>query len=138
MGLNRITVAALACALGIAAWTAGAAEPARVRVFDAGELSQDSYTVVKRLWTGTWRAAFWIPQHEDTASAISELVSQAADAGADGIINLHCLYDPNNVGEDYYCYALAIKMKKGGVIESGAASPATRNSDPSPQRSSPR
>ena len=133
MGLNRIAAAALACALCIAAWTAGAVEPVQVRVFDAGELRQDSYTVVKRLWTGTWRAAFWITVHEDAASAISELVSQAADAGADGITNLHCLYDPNGLGEGYYCYALAIRMKKGDMLELEPTAPAVSIWQPTPE-----
>jgi uncharacterized protein YbjQ (UPF0145 family) len=82
-----------------------------VRVFDTGELTLDRYTVVERLWTGTWRAAFWIPAHRDAGSAIDALTSKAADLGADGVVNLHCVNDTGGIDRGYYCYGLAIKLK---------------------------
>jgi len=89
-----------------------AAEPeAPLRVFDAGELTLDRYTVVKRLWTGALRASFWIPSYDDAATAISALTSKARDLGADGVVNLHCLNDNTGWGGGYICYGLAIKLK---------------------------
>jgi hypothetical protein len=82
-----------------------------VRIFDTGELTLDRYTVVERLWTGTWRAAFWIPTHGDAGSAIADLTSKAADLGADGVVNLHCVNDTGGIGRGYYCYGLAIKIR---------------------------
>jgi len=82
-----------------------------VRVFDAGELTPSHYTVVKRLWTGTWRASFWIPRHDDAGAAITALTTQAASLGADGVVNLHCLNDAGGWGGGYRCYGLAIKLK---------------------------
>ena len=59
-------LAATTCLLALMA-AAGAAIAselaAPVRVFDAGELPLDRYTIVERLWTGTWRASFWIPEY---------------------------------------------------------------------------
>jgi hypothetical protein len=82
-----------------------------VPVYDTGELTLDRYSVVERLWTGTWRASFWIPAHDDASSAIAALTSKAADLGADGVVNLHCVNDSGGWGRGYYCYGLAIKLK---------------------------
>ena len=82
-----------------------------MRIFDTGELTLDRYTVVERLWTGTWRASFWVPTYDDPSSAIAALTSKAADLGADGVVNLHCVNDSGGFGSGYYCYGLAIKLK---------------------------
>ncbi len=82
-----------------------------VRVFDAGELTLDRYTVMKRLWTGTLRASFWIPAYDDAGTAIAALTSEAGNLGADGVVNLHCLNDVGGLGGGYTCYGLAIKLK---------------------------
>ena len=87
------------------------AENAPLRVFDAGELPPDRYTVIERVWTGTWRASFWIPGHEDAGAAAAALTSKAASLGANGVVNLHCLNDAGGWGGGYYCYGLAIKRK---------------------------
>ena len=95
-----------------AAGAVTAAEPAApVRVFDAGELTLDRYTVVKRLWTGALRASFWIPSYDDAGTAISALTSEARSLGADGVVNLHCVNDTGGWGGGYTCYGLAIKLK---------------------------
>jgi hypothetical protein len=82
------------------------AETAPVRVFDAGELRPDRYTVVERIWTGTLRTLFWVPSHDDSGAAVTALTDKARSLGADGVVNLHCLRDGG-----YYCYGLAIKLK---------------------------
>ena len=87
------------------------ADDAPVRVFDAGELTLDRYTVIERLWTGTLRASFWIPTYRDAASAIDALTSKAAGLGADGVTDLHCVNDENRWTGGYYCYGLAIKLR---------------------------
>ena len=101
----------LACALCLEAGAALSADAPRVRVFDATQLTLDRYTVVKRIWTQTWRAAFWLPEHDSAADAIAALTSRAADEGADAVINLHCLNDKDGWGAGYFCYGLAIKLK---------------------------
>jgi hypothetical protein len=106
-----VTAVALSCALCVAVGAARAADAARVRVYDATELPLDRYTVVKRIWTQTWRSAFWVPAYNDAADAKAALTSRAADAGADGVINLHCLNDAGGWGGGYFCYGLAIKLR---------------------------
>lgn len=88
-----------------------AAETGGVRVFEAGELSLDRYTVIERLWTGTWRAAFWLPSYDDAGAAITALTNEAGRLGADGVTNLHCLHDSGGMSGGYICYGLAIKLK---------------------------
>lgn len=109
--LTRFIAAALLAIAGAGATAQDRAENAPVRVFDAGELTPDRYTVIERLWTGTWRASFWIPTHDDAGSAIAALTSKAESLGADGIVNLHCVNDAGGWGGGYYCYGLAIKLK---------------------------
>lgn len=77
-----------------------------IKVFDAGELTPDRYTVVERIWTGTLRTLYWLPSHDDAGAAVTALTDKARSLGADGVVNLHCLKDGG-----YYCYGLAIKLK---------------------------
>jgi len=97
-------------------WFAGAAAAAQpaapIRVFDTGELTLDRYTVVRRVWADTWRSAFWIPGQPDAGAAIAALGAEAARAGADAIVNVHCLNDEGAwFSRGYYCYGLAIKLR---------------------------
>jgi len=110
--MKRFTIAAavLACAFGSATVPAAAADAVWVNVYDATQLTLDRYTVVKRIWTDTWHSAFWVSTYNERADAIAALTSKAADADADGIINLHCLND-TSWGGGYFCYGLAIKLK---------------------------
>lgn len=104
----RHAVAALFCLAALLGTGRGlAADVGPVRVFDAGELAPSRFTVVKRLWTDTWRSSFWIAGHADAGAAITAITTEAAKLGADGIVNLHCLNDSGS----YYCYGLAIKLK---------------------------
>jgi hypothetical protein len=113
----RMSFACLIMMTGILAF-ASAQAPAQdgasaqtVRVYDAGELTPDRYSVIDRLWTGSWRALFWVPTHDEPAAAISALTSKAAGLGADGVTHLHCVNDGGGWGGGYYCYGLAIKLK---------------------------
>ena len=105
------SLAVLMSLLLLVAGSARAAEPAPLRVFEAGELPLDRYTVVKRLWTGSLRASFWLPEHGDAAAAISALTAEARNLGADAVTNLYCVNDAGGWGAGYLCYGLAIKLK---------------------------
>jgi hypothetical protein len=82
-----------------------------VTVFDAGALTPDRYTVIERIWTGTWRAPFWFPGYDDAGAAVAALTSKAGSLGANGVVNLHCLNDARGWGGGYLCYGLAVKLK---------------------------
>jgi uncharacterized protein YbjQ (UPF0145 family) len=85
--------------------------PPPIRIYEASELALASYTVVKRIWTGTWRGSFMVPTHNDMAGAIEALKARAADAGANGVVNLHCLSEAP-WDDRYFCYGLAIRLKE--------------------------
>lgn len=106
-----IAAAALAWTFCSAAGPAAAADAVWVHVYDATELTFDRYTVVKRIWTQTWHSAFWVSTYDERADAIAALTTKAADVGADGVINLHCVNDTGGWGSGYFCYGLAIKLK---------------------------
>jgi hypothetical protein len=108
--LERASGWVAALLMASAAACATAQETPAVRIYDAGELPLERYVVLKRIWTGTWRASFWVPSYPDAPAAIDALQSQAAGAGADGVINLHCLNDAG-WGGGYHCYGLAIELK---------------------------
>jgi hypothetical protein len=111
--MNRIKLAAAALA-GVFCFASGpalGADAAGIKVFDATELTPDRYTVVKRIWTESWRSAFWVPEYGNAADAIAALNSKAADEGADAVTDLHCLNDKGGWGGGYFCYGLAIKLK---------------------------
>lgn len=108
----NIAIALLMSAIVLMATPVRAADAsAPIRVLDAGELTLARYSVVKRLWTGGWRASFWVPVHEDAGDAIAALTAEAASLGADAIVNLHCLNDSGGWPAGYYCYGLAIRFK---------------------------
>jgi uncharacterized protein YbjQ (UPF0145 family) len=129
---STLAVATLASALCFQAGAALGADAATVQVFDATQLTLDRYTVVKRIWTQTWRAAFWIPEYDNAADAIEALKSRAADEGADAVIDLHCLNDKDGWGAGYLCYGLAIKTKDGPQGSSGAVGRPREGGDPVP------
>ena len=112
MTSRTLACAALAANLLVAnAMAQGPAPQAPLRVFDATELTPDRYTVIKRIWVESWRSAFWIPAHRDSAAAIAALSAEAARLGADAVTNLVCL-DDNRAWLDrgYFCYGLAVKL----------------------------
>ena len=112
MGMRAAAIVLLFCALGLAAMPViGADASAPIRVFDAGELTLARYTVLKRLWTGSWRSAFGVPVHHDAGEAITALTAEAATLGADGVVNLHCLNDTGGWASGYFCYGLAIRLR---------------------------
>ncbi|MGH9577361.1 MAG: hypothetical protein ACRD3R_07980, partial [Terriglobales bacterium] len=76
MNRNKVAAAALAWVLCFAVSSALGADAAKVKIFDATELPLDRYTVVKRIWTQSWRSAFWVPTYDQAADAIASLTSK--------------------------------------------------------------
>lgn len=111
MNRSKFAACAVACALLLAGCATRGTDAAQVKVFDATQLTLDRYTVVTRVWTQSWRSALWVPEYGTEADAIEALTSKAAGAGADGVVNLHCMYDKDGWGAGHLCYGLAIKLK---------------------------
>jgi hypothetical protein len=106
-----------AAALALAPLCAGASaqSPAGVvPVYDATQVAYDRYTVVKRIGVGDWRSALGIRAYGDLAAAQGAVLSEAAQAGADGVVNLTCFDQTDRVFRPagYFCYGNAIRLKK--------------------------
>src|SRR5262245_38705761 len=115
LACGLIAGAMLAFAGAIASAQEDKPETPPIRIYEAAELSLADYSVVKRIWTGTWYASFMVPTHTDVASAIEALRKKAADAGANAVVNVHCLSDAP-WDDRYFCYGLAIKLKEPPVF----------------------
>ena len=77
----------------------------------AQDQAPSQYTVVERIWTGTWRAPFWLPGYDDAGAAVAALTNKAASLDANGVVNLYCVNDARGWGGGYLCYGLAVKLK---------------------------
>ena len=92
---------------------AASVDMAPVKLYAPGAISPSRYTVIDRLWVARWRTAFNVPSEADAANATRALLDEAARAGGDGVVNLHCVADNATGGEaaDHYCYGNVIKLK---------------------------
>ena len=107
----RVTVF---CVVALGAYAVQAADTrAPVRVIEPGELTLAGYTPIERLWTGTWRSAFWTTTYDTSDAAIKMLTSEAEKLGADAVTDLACFRDTGSwfSPEGYFCSGLAIKLK---------------------------
>jgi hypothetical protein len=84
-----------------------------IRVYEPGTIVPDAYTVVKRLWTETWRSAFILPAFPDAAAAVAAMKQEAAKIGADAVTNVMCLPDATlpRPTTKVYCHGQLIRMK---------------------------
>ena len=111
---RSIWTALLFCGSCGTAVAASGSTPA-VTVYDGTQLALGSYVVVERIGVQSWLSAFGIPGHATEDAARSAVLNQAARTGADGVINLKCMSQTDRLFKSagYYCYANAIRVKKG-------------------------
>lgn len=97
------------------------AAPQKAEVYDSTEIAFDSYSVVKRMGVSEWRSAFQLGGYADEAAARDALLTKAAQLGADGVINLHCLAQTDRIFNPagYHCYGNAIKRKGSAASVAG-------------------
>ena len=116
METRKLAILSAAGIICSAVWSGAQAQSgagaAPLKVYIAGEIAPDRYSVVRRLWVDGWRSALEIPRYPHSGAAIGAIVNAAARAGADGVVNLYCLNERGETrGEDaFLCYALAIKL----------------------------
>ena len=108
------TVFALSSA-GALAQSDGAKAPSDVKIYKGGDLSAAQYQVVSRLWSESWRTAFWVPTFPTQDEAVAALQAEAARRGAEGLINVVCIDQgpskwTSNPGPAYLCYGNAIQV----------------------------
>lgn len=91
--------------------------PSAVQVYEMNPFVGKSYNVVGRLWTGTWRTAFWVPTYPNKDDAIAAMQTEAARRNADALISVNCLDQRGSTwfqGDKpaYLCYGVAIQLQQ--------------------------
>jgi hypothetical protein len=91
--------------------------PAEVKLYSMGQLADNRYEVVSRLWVDSWRSAFRIPTYPSEDEAIASLQAEAARLGADGLVNVSCLDQgrstkSQNAEPTVLCYGIAVRVKR--------------------------
>ncbi len=95
-----------AIALSLLAFLSGCATQASMPTVNADQVSiheslvsaPPRYEVVKRLWTESWRSAFWLPGYASKEDAMADFRGQAASLGGNGVINFGCYRLPGVSG----------------------------------------
>ncbi len=114
MGMKRLAILGAAGIVCAAAFSGAWAQmEAPLKIYAVGEIAPDRYSVVRRLWVDSRRSAFEIPRYPHSGEAIGAIVNAAARAGANGVVNLHCVNDrrPDSGADAFLCYALAVKVR---------------------------
>jgi uncharacterized protein YbjQ (UPF0145 family) len=88
-----------------------------VKLYEFRNLPPGQYEVVRRLWVGSWRAAFWLPTYPSEAEAVAALQAEASRLGADGLINVACLDESrskwfSSSEPAVLCYGNAIRIRR--------------------------
>jgi len=109
----RFTAGVLLTAAPLLAGAQQGADGAPVRVYDATELNIDAYAVIRRIWADSYHSSLLVPAKPDSGAAISGLLEEARRAGADGVVNLHCLQETAGLfaRTGYFCYGNAIRIR---------------------------
>ncbi|MBY0509679.1 MAG: hypothetical protein K2P94_05960, partial [Rhodospirillaceae bacterium] len=59
-----------------------------MKVFEPGKLPLGRCTVIKRFWVESWRSAFWIPTHNESAAAIAALQAAGSEVARNKSYNI--------------------------------------------------
>ena len=117
----KYAAAAVVFCAASASVNAAPAPAGAVAVYDSTQIAFDSYVVVRRVGVEGWRSAFHIPGHPDEGTARDAVLAEARRAGADGVVNLHCLGQTDRVfkSSGHFCYANAIRFKNERPVIGG-------------------
>jgi hypothetical protein len=85
---------AIAALAGLAGCATGGPEaqvpPDRIPVHESVTSAPPRYEIVKRLWSESWRSAFFVPSYASVEEGAAHMRSRAADLGGNGVINFGC------------------------------------------------
>jgi len=102
-------VAVSGCA-GSGKRTAPATAASQVQVYNTTQLVPSQYTVVQRLWIDSWRSNLTYPTYRAVENGIEAMREKAADAGANGLLNVMCMDATGYSKGRLLCYGDAIKF----------------------------
>lgn len=113
------SIAFVACAVsGCASAPQADAEKqaAEIKVYKAAELSGTPFESVGHIWVSSWRSAFFPPTYPSEDEALRSLRAEAAQLGANGLVNIVCLDQnapakPSNATQAILCYANAVRVR---------------------------
>src|SRR5262249_37987616 len=104
--LIRLTfVAALLVPMAVAAQDAS-----KVALHESVTSAPTGYTVIKRVWAGSWRSSFGTPSYatrEEGASAFRQI---AADLGGNGVINFGCYRKSEKDDASFGCNGTVVRF----------------------------
>lgn len=105
----------LACALFAGCATSKKATTAtvpasQVQVYNTTQLVPDQYTIVDHIWIDSWRSNISIPTYATADAGVEALKQKAADAGANGLLNVICLDATGYANGRLLCYGDAINF----------------------------
>ena len=88
----------------------------QMKMYAFGDLSPTRYDVVTRLWSDSWRSAFWVQTFPTEEQAIAALQTEAASRGADALLNVSCRDQGSSTwwsttGPAFLCYGVAIRFR---------------------------
>jgi hypothetical protein len=91
---------------------------AAVQVYELNPLVAKPYDIVDRLWTGSWRSAFWVPTYSTKDEAIASMQAEAARLKAEALVNVTCVDQHGSTwlaGKDpaFLCYGVAVRFRQG-------------------------
>lgn len=125
MSIPSLAVAALA-AVGLCALSGCATTPkadvekraAEVQVYEMDQTYGNPHEIVRRVWVGSRQAAFSPPTHPTREAAIAALRTEAAELGADGLVNVYCLDQGSSTWwtkssePAILCYGVVVKLRR--------------------------
>lgn len=114
--LSLLTVAILSLTSGCASTPRADTEArAAIPVYEMNPFVGKPYKIVGRIWTGTWRTAFWVPTYPKMDDALASMQTEAARVNADALVSVNCLDQRGSTwfqGDQpaYLCYGVAIQL----------------------------
>lgn len=67
-----------------------AASASKVTIHESQTDVPRRYEVIKRIWSGSWASAAWVPYYGSVDEAKAAFREQAESAGGDAVINFGC------------------------------------------------
>jgi hypothetical protein len=89
---------------------ASGGKASQVQVYNTTQLVPSQYTLVRRLWIDSWGSNLSYPTHRSVEKGIEAMREKAADAGANGLLNVMCMDATGYSNGRLLCYGDAIKF----------------------------
>ena len=89
---------------------AAAQDASKVALHESVTSAPTAFTVIKRVWVGSWRSAFGVPSYatrEEGASAFREI---AASLGGNGVINFGCYRKSEKPDASFACNGTVVRF----------------------------